>query len=447
MGIGKSTLYSILPPGTRYRELWLPEAINSHATLPSSIAGGHPLALTGARKGTTVDGVHFTGAIDSDINCGAIHNAAPKFWRSFWFKLDEDFAAGSGTQYLCTKVVDGTHRADVYLNDTNGTITFYLRDAGGPIVLASVETSWSAGVWYHVIASLSDAEGERLIVSGGTPVTNASLLVPLPNGANLTIGNYSILGAIGFKGVIRDVFFGTDDLTEAEETDLYKGIPPADVVNEYLLDEGRGVTAYDRGPGADNGALDTAATWAWGSCKQPVISLDGINDFGQSSAGVDISGASTLVWAGKMKSTYDGLLAGASRFMVVLYIDDNDSIRLYFNAVLDQLIFRVEGSNIFEYIPYDGKPAIDDYWVIIGVADASGNIRLYVNGLLVGTNTGVGAIAGGAATAYIGAYTGPTLYDISKPLFVTLIDGAFTERQARGFSRTLNDILGLGLRI
>jgi len=31
-----------------YRELWLPSGINNHATLPTSVEGGHELALPGA---------------------------------------------------------------------------------------------------------------------------------------------------------------------------------------------------------------------------------------------------------------------------------------------------------------------------------------------------------------------------------------------------------------
>ncbi len=449
MGVGKSTLYSILPPGTRYRELWLPELINSHATLPSSIAGGHPLALTGARKGTTAEGARVYGnnAGNDYINYGAIHDASDKLWVSLRFKLDQDWTTGGGTQRIWGKRVGAADYMYLYLDSGSGALYFQKYVGGGQVFLLNRDAvgPWNAGQWYHVIFSISDTEGARLRLDNGITATDADNSA-VPNGGNFLLGAVHTTFGSGFKGVFADVVVGTDDLSEAEETDLYNGIPPVDAVNEWLLDEGRGVTAYDRGSGGNNGALATVVTWAWGECKQPVISLDGINDLGQSSAGVDVSGAITMFWAGKMKAHYDGTLA--DHYFLEFFIDNNNHYQINNNLITGDVRFLcvVGGVPVFADLSGFGIE-IDDYVIFIGTVTAGGVIRLFANGLLHETGTGLPAIAAGGITAYIGAEDTPSMYDISKPLMVGLIDGAFTERQARGFSRALNDILGLGLRI
>ncbi|KKK49357.1 hypothetical protein LCGC14_3135880, partial [marine sediment metagenome] len=323
------------PFDVRYRELWLPPSINGNATLPTSVEGGHGLTLTGARKGTTVDGVHFTGSATSNINCGAIHNAAAKLWLSFRFKPDQDFSAASPADiYLWAKFNGAADLHLVRLESANGRLYWQHEGVGSFSLSTAGITTWNAGQWYHVLVSLSNTAGARFIVDGGTPLTSANADAA-PAGGDVIIGDRTDGGAIGGLVTIADVVIGTDDLTAAEETDLYNGIPPADAVNSWMLDEGRGVTAVDRGSGGNNGTLDTAATWAFGQVEQPVLSLDGINDHGQSSAGVNISGDLTLVWVGKMKSTYN-LTAGNKRF-VDIEVDGNNLLVLFYQFTLDEI--------------------------------------------------------------------------------------------------------------
>ena len=59
-----------------YRELWLPSHIRGTTLLPAFRGDAHGLILTGAQKQTTCDGVLFNGTATSNINYGAIHNAA-----------------------------------------------------------------------------------------------------------------------------------------------------------------------------------------------------------------------------------------------------------------------------------------------------------------------------------------------------------------------------------
>jgi len=436
-----------------YRELWLPRAINGNASLPSSRYNGHGLTLTGARLGSTCGGVHFDGSATSNINCGAIHNAATKLWISLRFKFDQDYAAGSGYQYLWGKWISSNDHIYLRFSDANGQL-YFTHVVGGATVFNLVAqdgganiTSWEAGRWYHLLASMSDdgatQVNARLIIDNGTVVTGADAARnPIPNGGDFIIGDYDDPGGgAGFKGTIADVVVGTDDLTTTEEAELYKGIPPADAVNIYLLDEGRGTTAYDRGTGGNNGTLDSSATWKFGQVEQPVLSLDGINDHAQSSSGVDISGDLTLVWVGKMKSTYNSL--AANHYLAHLLADVDNELRIYYDSVADALRFHAEGAGTAQTVDYSTKPNIDDYLVLVLSLTGADALSAYVNGSLVGSASGVGGVIGSAATAYLGCESTPSLYDISKPLFVALIDGTFSEKQSLIYSRWLKDVFNL----
>jgi len=436
------------PFPVRYRELWLPRAINGNASLPSSRYNGHGLTLTGARLGSTCDGVHFDGSATSNINCGAIHNNAATFWLKFRFKLDQDFSsAATADQYLWGKFLDATHFLWLVLKAADGKLYFEGQDGGvNDFSIAAQDgatdiTSWNAGQWYTVLASISAANNIRFIIDGGTVVTNASAIA-FPNGGDFIVGDYDDPGAgTGFKGVIVDFVDGTDDLTTDEETDLYKGIPPADAVNVYLLDEGRGTTAYDRGSGGNNGTLDSSCTWAFGQVEQPVLSLDGINDYATATS-VDIGGDLSIVWVGKMKSIYDSLMA--DHYFYRFRLDAGNDIYLYYRQSVNDI--RYSTPNISDTHISVVKPAIDDYWIIIATLTQGEGKSLYLNGYLTETDTGTGRVAG-FATAYIGRTYSLANYDISKPLFIALIDGAFTKRQVLVYSRWLKDVFNLPISI
>jgi len=335
------------PFPVRYREVWLPRVINGNASLPSARYNGHGLTLTGARLGSTCAGVHFDGSATSNINCGAIHNNAATLGISFRFKFDQNYAAGSGDQYIWGKWLDATHFLRLVFKTADGKFYFEGQDGGvNDFSVAAQDgaadiTSWNAGQWYHVLASISAVNNVRFRIDNGTVVTSPSAIAA-PNGGDFVIGDQDDPGAgTGFKGVIADFFLVTDDLTTTEETELYEGFPPSDVVNEYPLDEGRGTTAYDRGSGGNNGTLDSSATWAFGQVEQPVISFDSIDDGALSSGGVDITGNFTAVWVGKMKSTYDGLSGPKSLYE--LYPNASNIVRLGYDNV----------SNRFEWYIYN----------------------------------------------------------------------------------------------
>lgn len=212
-------------------------------------------------------GAQFDGTTGCDIDAGAIHDAAAKLWVSFWFKLDSDFdSSATDNQTLFGKSINATNGMTVFLGQSSGKLHFSKASGGvEDFDVSSSETSWTAGRWYHVIASISSAAGVRLIVDNGTAVTDADVSAA-PNGGNFFIGNMDFKSSgNGLDGTIRNFVVGTDDLSTAEETSLYEGIAPSDKVNHWELHEGSGSTAYDDGSGSNNGTLDSAVSWLNGT--------------------------------------------------------------------------------------------------------------------------------------------------------------------------------------
>lgn len=442
-----SDLNGLLPEGYSWRELWFPELINNHASLPKSADIGHAVTLTGARKGSTARGVHgISGVVTSNINLGAIHDAENKLWFGFRFKLDQAFAAGAAAdQYLFGKYDDATNYLFCWLESTDGKLYMAHREGDGAETIFSAETSWSANTWYHAIVSCSNTAGQRLIVNGGTPVTAPANTTAISLTADLCLlARDDGTSTEGLLGTMADVAIGNGDLTTTEEADLYKGIPPAAATNFYPLDEGRGVTAVDRGSGANNGTLDTSCTWEFGPQKLPALSSDGINDHSDSAAGVDISGAISLALAIKAKSTYNALAASHEMFRA--RVDDNNLIKIHYYQTDDTIRVLATGAGTPGDVDYSTKPTIDDYLVIVATLSA-GTLRLYVNGAYIGQATGVGNISGAAAIVNIAATNTPSEYDVSKTLLAGLASGALPGEEARELSRRIDQRLSLGVVI
>ena len=205
---------------------------------------------------------HFTGVATSNMSAGAIHNAAAKLWQSVWFKLDTAFSAASSADNVLTgKRIDGSDFLISFLQASDGKLVWWLQTGGGTSFrIASTQTSWNAGQWYHVILSISSANGVRLIVDNGTAVTDADTTAA-PNGGDVVYASQSDGGINGHVGIIANIVLGTDDLTTDEEEGLFNGVIPADANNIWLMDEGTGVTVADTGTDGNPGTLDAAVTW------------------------------------------------------------------------------------------------------------------------------------------------------------------------------------------
>lgn len=431
-----------------FRELWLPPAING-LLLPSSVEGGHPLTLTGARLGSTADGVHFDGSVTSNINYGAIHDNAATFWLKFRFKFDQTYVAGSGDQYIWGKFLDATHFVWLVFKTADGKLYFEGDDAlGNNFSIAAQDgaadiTTWEAGRWYTVLASISAANDVRFIIDNGTVVTVVTPIA-FPNGGDFIIGDYNDPGAgTGFEGIIADFVGSTIDNTVAEETDLYKGIPPADAVNFWPLREGRGITAYDRGTGGNNGTLDTSCKWKFGQVEQPVLDVDGINDQALSPLATILTGDITYVLCLKWFQAPVG-----RRGFGELSVDATNRLTVSYTATIARVNCVWGGANVI--LNVNLPLVIGDYCILVLSVVKGGLIKEYVNGAHAGTAdiSGLPGDIAGLGRMRLGYDAFDHIkYCVMSVLFAALIDGAFTAKQARAFSRWLKDIYNLPILV
>jgi len=437
--------------GHEVREGWLAKDING-TTWPSAVPNGQKATLTncvaGTGKATTTDGVHFIPGVNtSNMTFTDPYDAVNDWWASMWIKLDADFSSASSTnQNLLGKKDGANDYLTVYLSASDGKLYMSHNEASDLEFVRSTQVAWVGGQWYHILASCSTTNGKRLRIDGGTADAEAAQQNAISLTANMSIGALDDgTDTEGFAGVIRDVIMDNVALSAANEALLAKGINVTTPLNIFLCDEGRGVTITDRGAGADDATLDSSCYWDWGSgVRQSCFSKDGVNDYAVSAAGVDISGATTLVWVGRMKSTHVTL--AASTTFVELYIDANSSLRFFVDTA-SNLSYYAEGSNAPKTLTIASTHSIGDLMILTGTVNAAGAAAFYRNGVSGDTDTAVGDRSGSPATAYIGAINTPANYGVSDDLAIVLLNGELTAGEVLQLHIDINEWLGLGISI
>lgn len=215
--------------------------------------------------------IHST---DSYINCGAIYSSATKLYISFWFKLEADHVSGSSDVYLFGKYINPSNMLAIILNN-HGRLNFAYNHPTAGFSLSTSQTSWEAGVWYHVYAALGQetaggapSDGARLRVNGGTASTSSDN-TPAPASGNFLFGSVQISGGSEYQGFIKDIVVGTADNSEAMEEALYDGFVPENATDYWPIDEGTGTTLYSYGTSANNAGFGSANYW-----MKPIYTAD-----------------------------------------------------------------------------------------------------------------------------------------------------------------------------
>ncbi len=262
-------------------------SVNGRTTLESStanvtatgIASGHYTITTEAAPllwalGTVLD---FNGAINSDINCGAINNNIPKFWISFWWRFDVTYDGSTVDEWVWSKRIGAADFSNLKFDAPSGQL-LWQRNGAGAFLLASTTHSWTGGQWYHILASQSDTAGgvQRLLIDNVLEDSDVAAAGNLPNGGNFVIGDRSAGAGLGPTGTVANVVVGIDDLTVTEERELYAGTAPADATDLWYIDEGTGTNIVSYGTVANAGTAGVPpAAWDYDTrpCKF-TISVD-----------------------------------------------------------------------------------------------------------------------------------------------------------------------------
>ncbi|MDZ7586549.1 MAG: DUF2341 domain-containing protein, partial [Patescibacteria group bacterium] len=188
----------------------------------------------------------------------------------------------------------------LYLENLFGTVSLYVPHTN--TYLRSSERTWSAGSWYHVVATYDGATGSgKMYVNGtqeGTLSTSGNLVA---NTANLLLGKYS---SDVFNGLIDQVRIYNYARTAAQIAwDYNRGGP----VGWWKMDECQGGTANDASGNANNGTITIGATGTQsvlGTCSVGVGSTAawGNGSVGKYSSSLNFDGTDDYVDVGSNSS-------------------------------------------------------------------------------------------------------------------------------------------------
>lgn len=438
-----------------YRQLWLPKGIINNTIMPSSVYNN---PFTGGRKATTSDGVNGNGVATSNIitPAGAEVNAQAKFWIFIRFRFNAAFAAAGGNQYIATKRLNANDYIDIYFSNADGKLHFVQGDGAGGIQfeLTSTTIAWNGGQWYGALCSLSNTAGgtQRMLIDSVAEDPDVQAALATPNGGDLCVLSSFDGGANGFKGTIESVVVGTDDLTANEEADLFRGMHPTDAVYDYPYDEGRGVTADDRGTAGNDGVLDSGVKWKWGTVKEVCLSLR--KAVASSLSGQPISGDITVIWVGKLKATYHQNFG--NHVLWQLFVNDNNYMDLIFVNIDYYLRLHYRVNGVSNPAPYLNAPAqnIGDYAIFICPISATNlSMTLSQNGSVIGSRDVAAPqpdIVSGVSSHNLGrAWEGGWVYYdyTSSPMLFGVAEGCFSEKQILTYSRWLKNVFNLPLTI
>lgn len=83
-----------------------------------------------------------------------------------WFKRNNDYAAGSGYEWLMTYYEDDNNQIEIYLRHDDGSITCQLLSSGVQAVFINSDIrSWTGGKWYHIVVT-QDGITSKMYVNG-----------------------------------------------------------------------------------------------------------------------------------------------------------------------------------------------------------------------------------------------------------------------------------------
>ena len=174
---------------------------------PGTLLNG-PARVAGIANGA----LNFDGVNDYvNIPDSAVLDFSGTFSISLWFNPSQGITALSGRKDVLKKFLSYWLIFNYPSND--GKLSFVL-NSGSP-VLKSTTSAWTAGQWYHVVAT-GDGSTLRLFVNGVLESSMSSTVTPVANGYPLQIGGNTEQGYY-FPGAIDDVR-------------LYSAALPADAV-------------------------------------------------------------------------------------------------------------------------------------------------------------------------------------------------------------------------
>lgn len=158
------------------------------------------------------------------------------------FKLTNDFdSTDTVTRSLIVRDNSGgtTNEVQLYLDPSNGKLTFTIYSGGSAYTVVSDRTYWHSGFVYHIVAQIDNNNGMEMYVNGDKQTDTESLLTSAISSStdDTAIASWGDDTSTNttFDGAIDEVFFGTNVLSTTN-------------INKMLYYAGLGGAISDLGP-------------------------------------------------------------------------------------------------------------------------------------------------------------------------------------------------------
>jgi len=341
------------------------------------------------------------------------------------------YPTSTGLDYRIISKSNGGSSDDYSLtHDASEELRFRVTAAGGELEFDTSGDQVPQNEWTHVTGVYDGAD--MFVYINGTKLSGSTSQngTITDSNAELSIGGHANAGSRFFPGKIDEARVYNRAMSAGEIKFLYNRGGP---VGHWRFDEGSGATAYDS-IGLNDGTLTNMATsTAWVAGKfGTALDFDGSNDYVQVSDAnsLDATGAVTLTaWVNPRTITATDQQDRVVQKLLsyALMLSTNTTVCDNSGPVGDVILRITIGSLSHEVC--GGTVPLDEWSYIVGIYDGSTE-RVYVNGILGGTNSLTGSIDTNTNDFFIGNRN-----DATRPF-----DGLMDDVRIYDYARTPEEI-------
>ncbi|TSC89923.1 MAG: thrombospondin N-terminal-like domain-containing protein [Parcubacteria group bacterium Gr01-1014_3] len=381
-------------------------------------SGGNNGTLTGGPivyPGLVGQALKFDGTNDHvNITAPTVLQSSSTFTVSLW--AESPSYKANPMALAIRNGTDPNQLFALYPYDTtngNGARVFY---SGASIINQNNGSIANTG-WHHFLFVSRSSTDHELFVDGssvGTSATSKTLPATL---TNVTIGAWEP-NAQWYSGSIDEVRVYDRALSAAEVAALYKSGAPdkrseANVNQNKRFDGGlvgfwpfngpdvSGTVATDRGSGGNNGTLTGGPSVDVGVIGQ-ALKFDNTDDYVTIADATDRTAYTIAAWVQPTDITSTSIFVNTAGNPVTTWSHQ----------------IRITSASKFESYTFDGAAQsvignttiiADQWYFVVGTAENSGSLRLYVNGVEDGTADTVGTLYVAGTNYMIGSNSGNSM--------------------------------------
>jgi hypothetical protein len=316
---------------------------------------------------------------------------------SAWFKL-ESLANGG----LISKD-GGSGDRSYYLAIQSSKVRFAVSPSGTSVVYKDTNTTLTTGVWYHVIGTFDSTKQTMSVYLNGvldeTAITGTLTNAVFDSTSNVSLGHAPNNGYM--DGVLDEARIYSRSFNFNDAAALY-GFSPSPVL-AWPFDEGTGSSVNDSSNNNNTGTMSNGPLWSSGRLGNG-ITFDGSNDAvtiaTASDSSVDFNG--TEMFSAGAWVYITSMPGSGHRDAIITKYDQTNSLRAYRLFVTNDDADTTGNFQVDIYDESDDRSigavgandtVVENTWYYVafsfngGTAGAAGDLKLYTNGGLTGSNT------------------------------------------------------------